>query len=434
MTHALDKAKLKRSELYRVFSGETEYPVFRGHDYHFVHLTTRDIVALTVSLTKKTETLAILPSRRGKICTRDGDSFGLLVSKGDYLTLIPDKDRENPLIVLADEPSIYGQYEGCTLLRYASGSYTYIGNMTVGSDTVVILEEGAVVEGSFKAENASNIRILGGGILLYDRKPVRPATPLFFNYCKNIEVRGITILGFHTWNLHVRRSKGVIVENLKIMAHEVWSDGIDIVSCEDVLVRHIYIKNEDDCVCIKSSDAASSNFDGRDARNILVEDCILWNGPRGNSLEIGYETNNSVVENILFRDVDVLYRETQQNKFNRSILSIHNSGNAEIRKILYENIYAQSSEECFVMIAHMHQPSWGTGTGHIENIIIRNLTLAGGEIRPSKISAIAEVSHEKCITKGIHFENLTVLGQRITTQEQAEAVGFAINAEDVTFC
>ncbi len=432
--HALDKAEFPRSSLYRVFAEGTELPVFRGHDYHFAHLVTSDILSIEIALSKKTESLAILPSKQGKPCTRLSDSrFSLLAAKGEYLTLIPDGDREQPLLLFTEASKSYGCYEGCTLLRYESGSYTNIGNITLSSDTVVILEEGAVVEGSFKAENASNIRILGGGILLYDRTPERPANPICMNCCENIEINGITVIGFHTWNINLRRSRRIVIENIKIVAHEVWSDGIDLVSCENVLVHHIYIKNEDDCVCLKSSDTADNHFEGQDVRDILVEDCIFWNGPRGNSVEIGYETNNSVIENVLFRNIDVLFRETQENKFNRSIIAIHNAGSAEIRNITYENIYAESTEECFVMMAHMHRPAWGEGSGSIENITVRNLTLAGGELRVSKISAIAECSNERRITRNIHFENLTVLGKKIDSAEAAKEAGFAIDAENVTF-
>lgn len=196
---------------------------------------------------------------------------------------------------------------------------------------------------------------------------------------------------------------------------------------ENVYIRHIFIKNEDDCVCIKSSYARSGNFQGFDVRNVLVEDCVFWNGPRGNSMEIGYETNNSVVEKVMFRNVDVIHRETQENKFHRSIISIHNSGNAEIRDIVYENIYAESTDENFVQIAHMYKPSWGEGRGSMENITIRNLTLAGGELRPSKISSFAPNDTEPRITRNITFENLVILGDPIRSVEDALAHGFKLD-------
>ena len=227
--------------------------------------------------------------------------------------------------------------------------------------------------------------------------------------------------------------RNVVVENVKILADQIWSDGIDIVGGENILIRHIFIKNEDDCVCIKSSFSRAGGFEGFDVRNVLVEDCVFWNGPRGNSIEIGYETNNSTVEKILFRNVDVVHRETQESKFHRSIISIHNSGNAVIRDIVYENIYAESSDENFVQIAHMYQPDWGEGRGSLENITIRNLTLAGGSLPPSKVSAHAPEDSpdpEKRITRNITFENLKILGEEIRSKEAAVANGFVID-EDV---
>ena len=146
-------------------------------------------------------------------------------------------------------------------------------------------------------------------------------------------------------------------------------------------------------------------------------------------MEIGYETNNSVVESITFRNVDVIHRETQENKFHRCIISIHNSGNADIHDILYENIYAESTDENFVQIAHMHQPDWGQGRGSIENVTIRNLTLAGGQLPPSKISANAYGDPLPRVTRNITFENLVILGDAIKSHEDAVAHGFQLDPD-----
>ena len=147
-------------------------------------------------------------------------------------------------------------------------------------------------------------------------------------------------------------------------------------------------------------------------------------------MEIGYETNNSVVDKVTFRNVDVIHRETQDRKFNRCIISIHNSGNAEIRDILYENIYAESTDENFVQISHMCEPDWGEGRGSMENITVRNLTLAGGEVRPSKVSAYACGDPEPRVTRNIVFENLIIHGTHIDSCEKARQFGFELDEDN----
>jgi polygalacturonase len=431
--HALSLAGIPQSELFAVYADGKQIPVFEGYDHHFAHIVLSDTAEIEVKVSEPIQFVNIRPTRRQKSFRIQDNSVFFTVCRGEYLSFEINGDIDRPLILFADAPMSYGVYDGYTVHRFRAGTHTKVGKLTLESNTVVIIEEGAVVEGCLWANGAKNLKVLGGGVLLYDHQPENPPKPIFFDVCEDVEIDGITIVGFHTWNLHIREVKRCVIENIKILAHEIWSDGIDIVGCEDVLVRHIFIKNEDDCVCIKSSLSKKGDFRGFDVRRVLVEDCVLWNGPRGNSLEIGYETNNSTVENVLFRHVDVLHRETQASKFNRAIIAIHNSGNAAIKNITYEDIYAESTDENFVVIGHMHQPDWGTGSGSIEDITIRNLTLAGGELRPSKIFATAECSHERRITNNIIFENLTVLGEPIKDAKTAEKFGFTLEADNVKF-
>ncbi len=430
---ALLKAGEKRSALYRVFADGQEIPVFEGHDFHYVHLFTSDILPVEVQVAETVTSVAIRPSRRGKKFRLEEQKISFSVSCGDYLSLEINDDITRPLIIFAEKKMTYDVYDGYTVLRYPAGSYNYVGELVLSSNTVVILEEGAVIEGSISGVGVHNVRILGNGILHYDTKPERLDKPIHIDRSENIEINGITIHGYHTWNLCLRRTRNILIENVKILADAVWSDGIDLVGCEDALVRHIFIKNEDDCLCIKSSGAKGDHFSGNDVRRILFEDCVLWSGPRGNSMEIGYETNNAVIENITFRHIDILHRETQANKFNRAIISIHNAGNAVIRHITYEDIYAESTDENLVMIGHMYQPDWGEGVGRIQNIVIRSLTLAGGTLRPSKILAVAECSNERRVTEDILFENLNILGTPVKSAETALACGFVLDADHIRF-
>lgn len=429
---------LPASERFRVFADGKELYVIKDTEYDYVHIITKDIVSVEVKINEKIEKIDLRPTRRAKKFTVEGDSVKFLMSRADYYCLELNGDLKRPLLIFCDEKIEKQLYDGETVTYFGKG-YHKVGEMKPESNTVIFIDEGAVVEGKIHVDGIKNLRIMGNGVLWAKNHDEGRSTPITINHGEGIEINGITIIGRNCWNVHVRNCKRVLIENLKIMAHEIWSDGIDIVSCVDVVVRHIFIKNEDDCVCIKSSGAVKSNFEGGDVRNVLVEDCVLWSGPRGNSLEIGYETNNSVVENILFRNVDVMHRQTQENKFRRSIISIHNAGNATIRNVTYENIYAEETDENFIQISHMHQPQWGLGDGVIEDIRLRGVTLAGGELRESAVRGyprgIAPDQKKPCVTRNITFENLNILGKQIKSQEDANANGFYIDefAENVRF-
>lgn len=410
-------------------------PVYSGADYDFVHVTTRDVAEITVTTRDTVTSAALRPTRRGKTYRQaDDHTLSFILARGDYYSLEINGDTERPLLLFADEPMTPALYDGCTVTAYTEPGYYEVGQIDVTSNQVVYIGEGVFLDAWISGQNAKNVRILGGGVLVRRNTETDRHHPINLSRCENVDIRGVTVIDNNSWNLRLHACRHVTVENVKILSHEVWSDGIDVVGGEYVLLRHLFIKNEDDCVCIKSSFSQAGNFEGFDVRHVLVEDCVLWNGPRGNSLEIGYETNNSTVEDVIFRDVDVIHRETQESKFHRSIISIHNAGNAVIRNITYENIYAEHTDENFVQIAHMHQPSWGVGHGVIENITVRNLTLAGGELRPSLISAHAP-DGTLCVTRNVTFENLTVHGRVIRSTEDAEAAGFTVtpDAENIRF-
>ena len=428
MAYVCEPINLAPSASFSVRCDDRELAVYSGADFDFVHLITADMETLNVTCTEAIEHIDIRPTRRGKKYTRVNDhTVTLTVCRGDYLSFELNGNIERPLLIFADPYIPLSVYNGYTVLAFTEPGLYRADYLELTSHTVLYLAEGVFLDARICAKDASDIRIFGNGILYCAEKP--SAHPLNFDRGQDVEISGITVIGKNRWNLRMNACRNVVVEDLKILADEIWSDGIDLVGGENVLIRHIFIKNEDDCVCIKSSFARGGGFQGFDVKNVLVEDCIFWNGPRGNSMEIGYETNNSTVEKVMFRNVDVIHRETQQQKFNRSVISIHNSGNAIIRDIVYENIYAESTDENFVQIAHMHQPDWGEGRGSMENITIRNLTLAEGELRGSKISSFAPNETEPRITRNITFENLVILGDRILSPEDAIAHGFQLDQD-----
>ena len=419
---------LSRSSQFRVFCGEQELAVYQGADFDFVNLVTSDAEVLTVKTADPIEHIDIRPTRRGKKYTAEDDHTATLtVCRGDYLSFELNGNVERPLLIFADERIPMSTYDGYNVMAFTEPGLYRLDAVELPSHTILYIGEGVMVDTRIYAADATDIRIFGNGILYCAEKP--GLSPINLDRCEGVEVRGITIIGKNRWNFRQNACRNVVVEDLKILADEIWSDGIDIVGGENVLIRHIFVKNEDDCVCIKSSYSKKGDFQGFDVRNVLIEDCVFWNGPRGNSMEIGYETNNSVVERVTFRRVDVIHRETQAHKFHRCIISIHNSGNADIRDILYEDIYAESTDENFVQIAHMYQPDWGQGRGTIENVTIRGLTLADGALPPSKVSSFSPNETEPRVTRNITFEDLVILGDAIKSHEDAIAHGFELDED-----
>ena len=423
------------SDNFRVFVDGKELKVVRDDEYDYVNIVTKDIVNVEVIFNGEVESVALRPTRREKKYTVDGKTVRFSMSYGDYYSLEVNGDLDRPLLLFCDEPIPMQKFDGMNLLYFKPGSYTKVDILSLESNTVVFIDEGAVMDGRIDARGVSGLRILGNGIMFAkNRLSGGGAQPINLENCTDVEINGVTIIGYHTWNIRMWKCRNVTVENVKIMSYNEWSDGIDVMCSENIVIRHVFVKNEDDCISIKASKHRPYNFEGGDVKNILVENCVFWSGPRGNSMEIGYELNNGTIEDITFRNIDVIHRQTRETKFNRTVISIHNAGNTTVRNVTYENIYAEETEENFIMIAHMHVPVWGLGGGKIENVRLSNVNLSGGELRPSLLSqrpvGLPADKEHSCSVKDITFENLTIHGEYIDSTEKAKKFGFVID-EDI---
>ena len=129
---------------------------------------------------------------------------------------------------------------------------------------------------------------------------LRPATIQFFR-CKNVRVEQMSITNTPFWAIHP-----VFTENAHfnyINMENPWkapnTDGIDIESCNKVIVSNCIFTNGDDCIAIKSG----IDIDGR-AHNVPSKNIVLSNNifsSRHTAIAIGSEMSGGV-ENVLVSD------------------------------------------------------------------------------------------------------------------------------------
>jgi len=143
-------------------------------------------------------------------------------------------------------------------------------------------------------------------------------------------------------------------------------------------------------------------------------------------MEIGYETNkgihlNPVIEDITFRNITVLYNN------HKPVISIHNSDDAIVRNITFENIMVENAfmrgdhgVNNELIEFHMLKSGWSAVRdewGQIYNILIDGLTVIrtlDGRVPPSRILG----HNEDHTVENVTIRNVTILGQRITTLEE----------------
>ena len=115
--------------------------------------------------------------------------------------------------------------------------------------------------------------------------------------CERVLLEGVTFQNSPCWNLHPLWCKDLTVRDITVRNphYSTNGDGIDIESCENVLVTGSSFDVGDDAICIKSGKDADGRRHARPCRNLIIRDCTVYHGHGG--FVIGSEMSGGV-ENI----------------------------------------------------------------------------------------------------------------------------------------
>ena len=200
--------------------------------------------------------------------------------------------------------------------------------ITLDDNTTVYIDRGAVVYGSVAAIGKKNVKVLGYGIL--DNGYVErghAGGSVNFSHCENVRVEGVTVVDSCAWSMHFAGCRNITVDNIKLIG--MWrynADGCDFTNCENVVIRNSYLRNFDDCIVIKGLRQDTL----LPVTNILAENCVIW-CDWGRCLEIGAETSAPRMENIKFRNCDLIHGDTV-------MMDIQHGDRAEIENLSFEDI------------------------------------------------------------------------------------------------
>lgn len=203
-----------------------------------------------------------------------------------------------------------------------AGDYM-IGAISIGPATTLRLEKGATVTGSpdladypirqvrwegkfikgymglIYAENANNIAIAGDGRLFgntaipgrVDRQTgLRNPTLMEFVNCDGVDVGGVFTQQNAMWSIHP-----LFCRNLRFhdMVVNGGADGIDVDSCEHVVIERCSFDTHDDCIAIKSGRGEEGATIGRPTLDVRISDCTLRDH-RWGCIAIGSEASGGV--------------------------------------------------------------------------------------------------------------------------------------------
>ena len=248
---------------------------------------------------------------------------------------------------------------------------------------------------------------LGHGMLLEPQQGISVA------YSKNVLIDGITVVNSRHYTVSGGQSAGITIRNLKSFSYQGWSDGLDFMSCSDVTIDDVFLRNSDDCIALYTH---RWNYYG-DCRNIRVLNSTLWAdiahpiniGTHGNT-----KTGDEVLEDILFKNIDILEHDEDDRDY-QGCMAINVGDHNLARNITFEDIRVENIQEGQLFhLRVMYNQKYNTGPGRgIKNIVFRNISCTAKYVNPSLIEG-----YDKNRRIGnILFENIVLNGKRATSLE-----------------
>ena len=385
-------------------------------------------------LGKEIESAAVLPSSHGIAPLVSGNRVTFTVTEPGFYTVVYNNHVNKATHIFAnpletdvpdkDDPNVF----------FIEPGEWALDAIQLKSDQTLYISGGAVVHSVVIVDNAVNVTIRGRGIIDGSDYPGhnQPGSyarvPIDIRNAKNITAEGFIIANANCWNFNSYATENAHISNVKIISARQNGDGFTFQSCKNHTVTDSFARTWDDSLVIK-------NYSGS-SRDITFERVQIWTD-LAQSMEIGYETNKGVtinpeISDVLFKDITVLYNN------HKPVISIHNSDDAVVRNVTYQNITVENAfmrgdngvnNELIEM--HMLKSGWSAVRdeyGGVRDILIDGLTVVNtldGKAPPSRFLGHSEAH----MLENVTIKNVTILGEKITDLAalKAEVNEFAAN-------
>lgn len=301
--------------------------------------------------------------------------------------------------------------------------------VTLSSDTLVYIEDGAVVRAKFYAHEADNIMIAGRGIIdgsafERDANAGSVTVPIDFNCCTNVILKQFTVLDPAGWCVGFYFIEDAVIDDIKIITSRSNGDGISLQSCKNIEVTGCFVRTWDDTLVVKNYPRWDDRTVYGATQNITFSDCTLWTD-LAQSMELGYETVGEVFEDITFENITVLHAMDQ------AVLSIHNANNAQIKNVVWRDITVEDAATPadgigIIDFRVLYSSNWSdqhtdpTPLGDIDGVLVENINI----ISARRFTAIMGGCYDTRIgfesahyVDNVTIKNVAVAGTRPTENE-----------------
>jgi len=420
---------LKQSELYKVkvVSQKREVQELFVHGNIVADFTSLEFdEKVTFEITVKSEDdlnpekVSVHPTSRGIQCTTKGKQIIFSMEKAENIKVdiagLQDlflfcATPENGLdVVNPEDPNVF---------YFKAGQIYDVGKLELSSNQTLYIEGGAVLFGTVYGIG-NNIRVLGRGIIDggYEiNKPRVHRNNMLFENCTNLLIKDVTSINPMSWMTVLGNCDGVVIQNIRELGYVVGSDGVDVCGSRNVLIEDCIIKNNDDCIVLKSfvRSNAAQPWD-KDVINVVSRNCVFQTLFNGAIMEIGHELVTDKVEHVVFENCDVL----GTHGFG-SVFSIRNCDYAFVSDVLYKDIRI---EHCYDQIFElrvmesMYSKSTKKGMGQVRNVRFENIYWKSSvENLGYTTSLIGGHDNERTV-EDVSFKNFYIDGKKITSLDE----------------
>lgn len=393
-----------------------------------------DSAKITVHANVSMTNVIIRPKSYGIKPVINGQDITFTIRKTQKVTIEPDGYEYNALVIFTNDvdPNPPTKSDP-NVIYYGPGIHTP-GQINLQSNQTIYIAGGAVVSGRISATGATNIKITGHGILDQSLE-TRGSGFINLKNCTNVTIDGPILLDCRGWCVHLTDCKNVTISDMKEICWRPNSDGIDVDGGSNCIIDNCYIRNYDDGVVIKSLGAREYNAQVPSnplfhrVHNITVQNCIFWNDI-AEPLEIGYELETALIDSLTFKNIDIIHA------FHNNAISIHNSAQALVRDILFEDIRIEDIDPFYcnndrwpnkglypgthLFDLWIGKSNWTKtgGQGTIRNIYFKNISVTMKPHAQFPLSSIIGFDASHTI-EDVIFDNFTVDGKKMMSASDA---------------
>ena len=271
--------------------------------------------------------------------------------------------------------------------------------------------------------NATNITICGSGIIdgsgsywleKHHKNELHVGRPHLMEimHGRDVTIAGpnLTLLNSGFWTLHPVYCNNVHIHHINIIASEceTWGDlcnpnidGIDVDSCQNVLIENNYISVGDDHVTVLAGRGEAGRLYNMPSKNVTVRNNILGTGM---GLSIGSSVSGGVEDVLYFNNT---MHETREQWGQGVHLKTRIGIGGYVKNVVWDsNVYFSTGTEA-ILIETDYQSDGscdGTTCTRVEGIVLRNLVFHNSST-PGRI-----VCSEKQPCSNITFENVQING------------------------